>query len=106
MVLDLNLTHAIFYLISKHKLLNCFGLAEHPSAESACGLTEHVQMTEGPVLSWCPHHERLLTIEDPSTKCVWIGLHYYRSRKTSLHSPPLTLRFTAGTGRGSSLEGG
>ena len=28
------------------------------------------------VLSWSPDHERLLTVEDPSTKCVWTGLQF------------------------------
>ena len=49
-----------------------------------------LQIGSGLVLSWCPHHERLLTIEDPRTKCVWTGLqysHHKRDRRATLAIP-------------------
>ncbi len=42
-----------------------------PSREGYIGLP---QVADTSVLSWSPDHERLLTVEDPSTKCVWKGL--------------------------------
>ena len=54
-----------------------------------------LQIGSGLVLSWCPHHERLLTIEDPRTKCVWTGLqysHHKRDRRATLAIPSTLLR--------------
>ena len=46
-----------------------------------------LQICSGLVLSWCPHHERLLTVEDPArSACGLVSNIYITSEIATLRS--------------------